>query len=392
MYALEIKNLIKRYKIYSKPIDRLKEIIIKKPLHKSFLALNDVSFNVPIGQSVGIIGDNGAGKSTLLKIIAGTLTPTSGNIIKNGSLAALLELGAGFHPEFTGRQNIYLNASLLGLRKNEIKKIEKEIIEFAELEDFIDIPVKTYSSGMYVRLAFSIATSINPDILIIDEALSVGDQHFQKKCIDRMHKFIKSGKTIIFCSHSLYHLQELCERGIWLYKGKIKLDGNIKDVIKEYQNYLLEKEEKKEKDKINNEIQKDKIIYISNLWTEDIYGKKKNIFHTNEDVIIKIKIKSTKGNNIKGHIGFGIFRADEILIFGTSTLIDKMEKISLKDNSIFGIKINKIPLLTGKYKILATIIDETGLHFYDIKKENILEISSSENTYGIISFWHDWIV
>ncbi len=392
MLAIKVNNLTKKYKIYSNPIDRIKEILLKKSFHKEFLALNNVSFNISIGQSVGLIGDNGAGKSTLLKILAGTLAPTSGNIVKNGSVAALLELGAGFHPDFTGRQNIYLNASLLGFTNKQIKELEPEIIEFSELNDFIDIPVKTYSSGMYVRLAFSIATSVNPDILIIDEALSVGDQHFQKKCIDRMHKFLNSGKTIIFCSHSLYHLQELCERGIWLHKGEILLDSNIKNVIKEYQNYLLEREKKINRiEKSYNKLKNEKIVFISELWTEDDRGSKKSIFQTGENIKIKIRLK-TNTNNISGHIGFGILRPDEILIFGTSTLIDGMDKILFKNNSVFGIEIKNNPLLTGKYKILATIIDETGLHFFDIHKENLLEINSSDNTYGLAILPHEWIL
>ena len=390
MYAIKVSNITKKYKIYSSPTDRLKEIIFRRNYHKEFLALNDISFNVPVGQCVGIIGDNGAGKSTLLKILAGTLTPTSGKIKINGSLAALLELGAGFHPDFTGRQNIYLNASLLGLKKDEIQKLENEIIKFSELEDFIDIPVKTYSSGMYVRLAFSIATSVNPDILIIDEALSVGDQHFQKKCIDRMIKFKESGKTIIFCSHSLYHLQELCEKGIWLHKGKIKLISDIKTAIQQYQNYLLEREKKEENLKSTLQ-QEEKIVYIEDVWCEDKNGNRREMFSSNEDIFIKMKIKTNKKNLI-GHIGFGIFRLDEILIFGTSTLIDNLECITFKNNKIYSIKFPKINLLSGKYKILGTIIDDTGLHFYDIFKKDILQITTKSKSYGIVELEHKWIL
>ena len=391
MYAIQINNLTKKYKIYSSPADRLKEIIFKKKYHREFLALNNVCFNVSAGQCIGIIGDNGAGKSTLLKILAGTLTPTSGEIEINGSLAALLELGAGFHPDFTGRQNIYLNASLLGLKNDEIKEIEKEIIEFSELEDFIDIPVKTYSSGMYVRLAFSIATSVNPDILIIDEALSVGDQHFQKKCIDRMLHFKNSGKTIIFCSHSLYHLNELCEKGIWLHKGELKLNGDIKTVIQEYQNYLLEREKKDERLKKETLKSEDKLIYIIDVWCEDNSGKRKENFRSNEDIFIKMRIKTNK-TKLKGHIGFGIFRLDETLIFGTSTLIDDLECITFKNDDIYGIKFPKINLLSGKYKILATVIDETGLHFYDVYKKDILQISTDSKSYGLVELEHSWFL
>ena len=211
MFRVNVQNVGKEYRLYAKPHDRLWEALFRKPKHDLFKVLSDISFNVALGQSLGIIGDNGAGKSTLLKLLAGTIHPTTGNIEVNGRVAALLELGAGFHPEFTGRQNIHLNASLLGIPEEEIKLKENEIIEFAELEQFIDRPVRTYSSGMYVRLAFSIATTVDPEILIIDEALAVGDMAFQKKCITRMNFFKEQGKTMLFCSHSMYLVQELCD-------------------------------------------------------------------------------------------------------------------------------------------------------------------------------------
>ena len=193
MNAIEAEGLTKHYQVYLRPFDRLKEAILRKPCHDPVEALTDVSFEVPEGGTLGIIGENGAGKSTLLKILAGTAHPTSGRMVKRGRMAALLELGSGFHPEFSGRQNIYLNAALLGLKEKEIRDREKAIIAFSELENAIDRPVKTYSSGMYVRLAFSIATSVEPDVLIIDEALSVGDHRFQQKCVDRMMGF-RDGK------------------------------------------------------------------------------------------------------------------------------------------------------------------------------------------------------
>ena len=189
MPRVSVQNLNKDFKIYERPQDRLFEIIQRKKRHQLFHVLSDISFAVPDGKSLGIIGDNGAGKSTLLKLLVGTLQPTSGEIAINGQVAALLELGAGFHPEFTGRKNIYLNAALLGVPDDNIAEMERDIIAFSELDYFIDRPVKTYSSGMYVRLAFSIATMVRPDILVIDEALSVGDMAFQKKCVQRMNEF-----------------------------------------------------------------------------------------------------------------------------------------------------------------------------------------------------------
>jgi len=217
--AIEARNLTKNYQVYLRPFDRLKEAVLRRPCHDLVEALTDVSFEVPEGGTLGIIGENGAGKSTLLKILAGTARQTFGQMVKRGRMAALLELGSGFHPEFSGRQNIYLNAALLGLKEKEIREREEAIIAFSELEQAIDRPVKTYSSGMYVRLAFSIATSVDPEILIIDEALSVGDQRFQQKCVDRMMNFRKANKTLIICTHSMYMINELCSHAIWLKTG-----------------------------------------------------------------------------------------------------------------------------------------------------------------------------
>ena len=244
MFRVNVQNVHKAYKIYEKPHDRLLEALLRKPRHTVFKALEDISFYLGIGQSLGVIGDNGAGKSTLLKLLAGTVRPTAGAIEINGRVAALLELGAGFHPEFTGRQNIHLNASLLGIPELEIREKEHEIIKFAELETFIDRPVRTYSSGMHVRLAFSIATTVEPDILIIDEALAVGDMAFKRKCVQRMNRFKEQGKTMLFCSHSMYHVQELCDKVIWLENGKIRKAGTCDEVVGMYEDLCNRRKDK----------------------------------------------------------------------------------------------------------------------------------------------------
>ncbi|EFK05564.1 ABC transporter, ATP-binding protein [delta proteobacterium NaphS2] len=242
MQAIRTKDVFKTYRLYKKPVDRLKEALTRRSRHQFFEALKDITFDVASGESIGIIGENGAGKSTLLKILAGTVTPSQGEVTISGRVAALLELGTGFHSEFTGRQNIYLNAALLGLEQSEISTKESTIIDFAELGEFIDRPIKTYSSGMIMRLAFSVATSVNPDILIIDEALSVGDHYFQQKCIDRMTQFRTQGKTILFCSHSTYSVNLLCNRAIWLHQGGIRRDGPATEVTADYVNFLRAKE------------------------------------------------------------------------------------------------------------------------------------------------------
>lgn len=235
MPSIRVHNLSKIYRLYRRPLDRLLEALLRKPRHTSFVALDKISFQVEKGETFGIIGPNGAGKSTLLKILAGVLSPTSGEIHMEGRVAALLELGTGFHPELSGRENIYLAASLLGLTEDLVRKREIEIVRFAELEDFIDRPLKTYSSGMQVRLAFSVAVQVDPDILIVDEALSVGDQRFQKKSLDRILEFREQGKTILFCSHNMYHVLHLCRRAMWLDRGRIRMLGPSEEVVKAYE-------------------------------------------------------------------------------------------------------------------------------------------------------------
>ena len=242
MFQVIVEELGKDYRIYARPVDRLLEAILRKPRHRALSAVQGVSFNLLRGQSLGIIGDNGAGKSTLLKLLVGTVSPTAGKMAMSGRVTALLELGAGFHPEFSGRQNIFMNASLLGLSPEEIGEKEEDIIAFSGLGEFIDRPVKTYSSGMYVRLGFAIATSVDPDILIIDEALAVGDMAFQRKCIDRMNLFREQGKTMIFCSHSMYHVKELCDKTLWLDHGRMKGMGPTIELVARYEDFSRGKE------------------------------------------------------------------------------------------------------------------------------------------------------
>ena len=196
--------------------------------------LKDINLTIKNGEAVALIGVNGSGKSTLLKLMTKIIYPTKGEIVTNGKLTSLLELGAGFHPDFSGRENIYFNASIFGLTKKQIDARLEEIIEFSELRDFIDNPVRTYSSGMFMRLAFAVAINVDADILLVDEILSVGDQHFQEKCLNKMKELKAQGKTMVFVTHSLGSARELCDRAVWLNKGHIQLDGNVNEVIDEY--------------------------------------------------------------------------------------------------------------------------------------------------------------
>lgn len=237
--AIKVTHVSKDFKLYYDKANTLKEKILffsKKNRSKNNVlhVLKDINIEIKKGESVALIGTNGSGKSTLLKLMNRIIYPTKGKITKDGKLTSLLELGAGFHDDFTGKENIYFNASIFGLTKEEIDKKLDQIIEFSELEEFIDNPVRTYSSGMYMRLAFSVAINVEADILLIDEILAVGDQHFQDKCFNKLIELKNAGKTIVIVTHSMDQVRRFCDRAIWLYEGEVHRDGQVKEVLEEY--------------------------------------------------------------------------------------------------------------------------------------------------------------
>ena len=234
--AIEVKDVTKSFKLYYDKPSTLKERLVfwNKKKAEWHTVLENINLNIKKGETVALIGTNGSGKSTLLKMMTKIIYPTKGTIKTVGKLTSLLELGAGFHPDFTGRENIYFNASIFGLDRKQIEKRIEQIIEFSELEEFIDNPVRTYSSGQYMRLAFSIAINVDAEILLIDEILAVGDQHFQEKCFKKLEELKNSDKTIVIVSHSLESIKKICTRGIWIKDGKVEYDGNIKKAVEEY--------------------------------------------------------------------------------------------------------------------------------------------------------------
>jgi lipopolysaccharide transport system ATP-binding protein len=238
--VISVQRVGKTYRLYSNPIDRLLQALLPsgRPRYQLFTALEDTSFELGRGEVLGVVGVNGAGKSTLLQLVTGIIQPSQGTVKTRGRVAAILELGSGFNPEFTGRENVYLNAATLGLSKAEIDGRIQDIIEFAGIGAHIDHPVKTYSSGMLVRLGFSIATSVDPDVLIIDEALSVGDGAFARRSFDRIQQIKERGATILFCSHVLFHVETFCSRAIWLHRGRVQMMGPVTDVLRPYQEFI----------------------------------------------------------------------------------------------------------------------------------------------------------
>lgn len=231
-----VNNVSKIFYVFMDKANSLKEKMLfwKRNKRETREVLKDINLTIKNGEAVALIGVNGSGKSTLLKLMTKIIYPTKGEIVTNGKLTSLLELGAGFHPDFSGRENIYFNASIFGLTKKQIDERLEDIIDFSELRDFIDNPVRTYSSGMFMRLAFAVAINVDADILLVDEILSVGDQHFQEKCLNKMKELKAQGKTMVFVTHSLGSARELCDRAVWLNKGHIQLDGDVNEVIDEY--------------------------------------------------------------------------------------------------------------------------------------------------------------
>ncbi|MBF0413649.1 MAG: ABC transporter ATP-binding protein [Desulfamplus sp.] len=391
MFAIEAINISKVYRLYKKPSDRLKEFLVRKPLHTPFSSLSDVSFSVPFGESLGIIGDNGAGKSTMLKIVAGTLTPSSGILKIRGRVAALLELGAGFHYEFTGRQNIWINASLMGLDRDEIRSKEKSIIDFSELGDFIDRPIKTYSSGMVVRLAFSIATSVDPEILIIDEALSVGDHYFQKKCIDRMVEFKNSNKTILFCSHAMFTVNQLCDRVLWFDKGRIREAGRTTHITANYDNYNREK---------SNLVNQDK-NFLLELEQNAIPVMVKSIRLNGSADAIKITQDGSldveiEYENIEGKpffIAAGIRRNDDLICHAANMAKKISTPLRGKGCGKVTLQYKNMPFLHGQFYVVVCMMDDSGLQCFHKKESSafsVLPEDKWENEIGLLKLDHEW--
>ncbi|RUT07601.1 sugar ABC transporter ATP-binding protein [Dulcicalothrix desertica PCC 7102] len=351
--AISLKNVSKCYKRYGRPVDKLKEVLLPgKNYAAEFWALRDVNLEIPKGETVGIIGQNGSGKSTLLQIIAGTLTPTTGDVLVNGRVSALLELGSGFNPEFTGRQNVFFNGRILGLSQEEIENKFDEIVAFADIGEFLDQPVKTYSSGMFVRLAFSVAINANPDILIVDEALAVGDIFFQQKCFKFLEKLREKGTAILLVSHDNQAILKLCDHAVILQHGQLTHSGQPSEIVPKYIELYYSQHTEESAPTILSQIntiaemgidyitdipegfvQPENFIcefpnknrygsmigLINGISISGIDGKIKKIFEVGEEFILSVKISSHQVEICPLNIGFQIRDRLGQMIVGTNT-------------------------------------------------------------------------
>lgn len=432
--AITVNNVTKIYKMYDDPKDRFKEALSfkkDKKYHKDYYALKNVSFDVAKGEIVGIVGKNGSGKSTILKILTGVLNQTEGSIEIDGKVAALLELGAGFNMEYTGMKNIYLNAAMMRVSKEEIERKIPDILAFADIGEFIHQPVKTYSSGMFVRLAFSVAINVDPDILIVDEALAVGDQRFQLKCMDKFMEFVEKGKTILFVTHDVNSVKRFCNRAVWLHQGALILDGNtdevtdryvdflnsdlsIEEYLVQYNNSLKENEDAEQSDEISQEIceesiSEEKMVLPDDRETEQdnkevlqeeetddsepVDDKKEDETDAGNIDIVKIHelhMFNSKGKEISNimHgdnvtlkvsyivnddtidnplIGVAIRRIDNKYICGLNTKLDNVTIPWKKGYNEVTLSYNNFNLVGGEYYFDVGIFDKTGIVNIDYK-------------------------
>ncbi|MBN1295426.1 ABC transporter ATP-binding protein [bacterium] len=376
----------------------LLNMLRKRQPNERFYALNDVSFNIRPGETFGIVGVNGSGKSTLLKLITGIMRPDSGSIHVRGRVSALLELGAGFHPDLTGTENVFLNGSIMGLTRAEIRSRFKEIVRFSELADFIDTPIKYYSSGMYMRLGFSIAINVDPDILVIDEVLAVGDQAFQSKCLNRIRDFKRKGKTIIFVSHDLDVTNQLCSRAIWLDSGAVAARGSTQRVMDLYRERMQQTEESRLADDhraIETEAEQrwgSKDVEISRVEFYDAAGQTTHKYRTGDPFRVKITWKA--GSIVERPVfGVGIHRNDGVHINGPNTKFtgDIPEHIG-RDGAIW-YEIDALNLLPGTYYFSAAVYNYDITNPYDHHEQLypfMVTPGASDEEYGIVYLPSRW--
>lgn len=415
--AIEVKNVTKKFKVFLDKGYTLKELTLfsKRRKYEEREVLKGISFEVKKGEAIGLIGHNGCGKSTTLKLLTRIMYPDSGTIEMKGRVSSLIELGAGFHPDMSGRQNIYTNASIFGLTRKEIDQRMDDIIAFSELEEFIDNPIRTYSSGMYMRLAFSVAINVDADILLIDEILAVGDANFQAKCFNKLREIKAEGTTIVIVSHALGQIEQICDRSIWIHDGLIQAEGTTYDVHAGYLKYMSEKlqdtladhastseevekepDEKEECDNIEVEIENQEVmrwgtgdVKITEISFMSADSEKRNVFLTGDDVILKLnyKIKRPIKDAV---IGFSFSRNDGIYCYGTNTQIDRMKNYNLTQDGEIQIRLKKIGLLPGEYYLDLEIKNIQGITQDYLKRIEKIQILNSYEDVGIFRMEHEW--
>lgn len=410
--AIEIKNLSKKFRVYQNRESQLKYVVLnllkgrRSRLRAAFWALKDIDITIRQGQTVGFIGRNGSGKSTLLKLVSRILFPDVGTIETHGRISTLIELGAGFHPELTGRENVYINASILGFSRAEVNLKFKDIIQFSGLEDFIDNPVKTYSSGMYVRLGFSVAINIEPDILLVDEVLAVGDETFQKKCVKKIHELKKAGKTIVFVSHDLSTIEALCDTVYLMHNGRLVTGGKPVDVISQYHRLLVGSNDFKVRQENESPGEIELIANGKNRWGSkeiEITGvdfldgneKKSDCQQTNEPLHIRIHYK-TRGKVDKPVFGIAIYTESGVHITGPNTKKQHFSIESAQGVGCIDYYTPSLPLLPGTYLVSVAVYDWDLAQAYDHWEQHwkihVIESENVAERLGLITIPATWSI
>ncbi len=395
--AVTARGLGKKYRMYPTPWSRILEwaSLGRHETHRAHWALRDIDFTVGEGRVLGVMGANGAGKSTLLKILAGTTQPTEGSFQVEGRVASLLELGAGFHQDFTGRDNVYLNGALMGYTRREMADRIGPILDFAELGAYVDEPVRTYSSGMAMRLGFSVAIAVDPDVMIVDEVFSVGDMYFQKKCVDRIYEFKNAGKTMVFCSHSLYDIRQLCDEAVWIKDGRIESRGDAISVTNDYAAF-------------ERSLGADASEVVKHLPEAPDRGPRPRIVSaqvcrggTREpmgeaapgdavDVVVRWENPDPAATPV--HIGVGFLRNDSTLCCADSTEFALEDPLPGKSGTVIH-RVPRVLLLSGTFQVFAVLFDEKGIHRYDEQiVEQPLVVLNRGKDVGLFLQDHQWIV
>ncbi len=350
-----------------------------------FRALDAIDLVVRRGESLGVVGENGAGKSTLLKIIAGVVRPTAGVVRVGARVGALLELGSGFHPDYSGRENIYLSAALMGLSRRETHDKVASIVEFADIGSHIEEPIKHYSSGMVVRLGFAVATALRPEVLITDEVLAVGDESFQKKCIQWMERFLGDGGTLLLCSHSMYHVQTLCSRALWIHHGQAKMYGTAFDVTREYLTYHEEKT-RREHPTIRAAAGSCARLLSTRIERED--GQAAATFRRGETLVLQGV--AYEPDDRPPVLLFGILRADGTPIYGSHSNEGGFKPTRIEATRFaFGVRFPAVALLPGKYTLRVHVLDPEGLRLFDTLESNFV-VAGETRDYGFVGLEHQW--
>lgn len=400
--AISVRDLWKTYRVYNKPWDRLKERLPwdSKRRYREVHALQNVSLEVTPGSCIGLIGANGSGKSSLLKILTGTSYPTAGSYTVRGRVSSLLELGAGFNLQFSGRENVFMNAALMGFSHREAQAKYQEILEFSELHDFIKMPIRTYSSGMICRLGFSVAVASDPDVLIIDEILAVGDMAFQRKCTERIMQYRQRGKTMFFCSHSLYDVRQICDRAIWMKDGRVMMYDDADVVTNEYATYENQIIASQEEASPWNEdsgreapqrMQGDDFPRIIAARLVDPETRKpRNTYSPREDVAVQIHVRNGKRYEPL-HLAVGFVRSDSTLCLAMTTEFDGV--LIEAEEAVVTLLIPQIKLLSGEFVVPVWLLDSTGVHrFHERPCVENLVVQNRDRELGLFYAERKWDV